>query len=146
MPYLPRSLANLLGRDVFDAEAVEELTETERPRSLALPTVLEYLSQTLKGLAAAHDKGLVHRDIKPSNIMLSENNQVRIVDFGIAKAPDGADSTMSQLAMGSRHYMAPEQRESAKHVDARDDVYAIGVVAYRMLTGHLPTERFADPK
>jgi serine/threonine-protein kinase len=145
MPYLPRSLADLLGKDVFDALAIAELTKADQPRAIELSKALHYLLQTLKGLSAAHSKGLVHRDIKPSNIMLSRNGQIRIVDFGIAKAPDGQDSTMTQLAMGSRHYMAPEQRESAKHVDARADIYAVGTVAYRMLTGHLPIGRFADP-
>jgi len=121
------------------------LAENMRPRALPLERSLEVLEQILTGLAAAHGKGLIHRDIKPSNLMFSESGQIRIVDFGIAKAPDGQHSTVSHLGLGSRNYMAPEQRESAKHVDARADVYSLGVVAYRMLTGKLPIGRFADP-
>ncbi|WP_376696536.1 bifunctional serine/threonine-protein kinase/formylglycine-generating enzyme family protein [Wenzhouxiangella sp. EGI_FJ10305] len=145
MPYLPRSLADELGRDVFDVKALEELPEGQRPRALPMERALEILEQVLRGLAAAHSRGLIHRDIKPSNIMLTEDDDVRIVDFGIAKAPDGQHSTVSHLGLGSRNYMAPEQRESAKHVDARADVYSVGRLAYRMLTGRLPVGRFADP-
>jgi serine/threonine protein kinase len=145
MPYLRRSLAELLGKDVFDAAAVEELAEPDRPRSIPLGQALTYLDQILIGLSVAHKQGLVHRDIKPSNIMLTEKNEIRLADFGIAKAPDGVHSTASSLGMGSRNYMAPEQRQSAKHVDASADIYAIGCVAYRMITGRLPEGRFSDP-
>ncbi|AKS41454.1 protein kinase domain-containing protein [Wenzhouxiangella marina] len=145
MPYLPNSLADELGKDVFDRKALEELPEAQRPRALPLERSLELMEQVLKGLAAAHGKGLIHRDIKPSNIMLTEDGEIRIVDFGIAKAPDSAHSSVSHLGLGSRNYMSPEQRESAKHVDARADVYAFGRLAYRMLTGRLPVGRFADP-
>lgn len=145
MPYLPVSLAGELGRDVFDASALEDLPVEERPRALPLERALDVIEQTLAGLAAAHRRGLIHRDIKPGNLMLSESGQIRIVDFGIAKMPDTSHSTVSHLGLGSRNYMAPEQRESAKHVDARADVYAVGVVAYRTLTGKLPIGRFADP-
>ncbi|AKS41448.1 SUMF1/EgtB/PvdO family nonheme iron enzyme [Wenzhouxiangella marina] len=145
MPYLPHSLADELGKDVFDVKAVQELPADQRPRALPLERSLAILEQLLKGLAAAHGKGLIHRDLKPSNIMLTDEGEVRIVDFGIAKAPDTQHSTVSQLGLGSRNYMAPEQRESAKHVDARADVYAFGRLAYRMLTGRLSVGRFADP-
>ena len=145
MPYLPHALAEELGRDVFDVRALEELPPNERPRALPMERSLALLEQILRGMAAAHARGLIHRDIKPGNLMLTEEGELRIVDFGIAKAPDTSHSTVSHLGLGSRHYMAPEQRESAKHVDARADVYAIGRVAYRMLTGRLPVGRYADP-
>lgn len=145
MPYLPNSLAEEFGKDVFDANALAELAESERPRALPIALALDAVEQTLKGLAAAHSQGLVHRDIKPGNLMRSEKGLLRIVDFGIAKAPDTQHSTVSHLGMGSRNYMAPEQRESAKHVDARADIYSTAVVAYRSLTGKLPVGRFADP-
>jgi len=145
MPYLPHSLRDILGQDVFDKRALEELPAEQQPVSLPLNQALPLLEQILSAMAAAHNKGLVHRDIKPANILLTDNHQVRICDFGIAKAPDGQHSTVSHLGMGSRNYMAPEQRESAKHVDARADVYALGVLAYRIFTGRLPQGRFADP-
>lgn len=146
MPYMPRSLADELGRDVFDPRAIAELAPEHRPRHLEPRRALDCAEQLLRGLAAAHAKGLVHRDIKPANIMLTEDGSVRIADFGIAKMPDAQGGTVSNLGMGSRNYMAPEQRESAKHVDARADVYAAGRVIYRMLTGRLPVGRYLDPR
>jgi formylglycine-generating enzyme required for sulfatase activity/serine/threonine protein kinase len=144
MPYLPHSLADELGRDLLDFEGTQTGTGP-RPRALPMNRTLKLAEQLLAGLAAAHGRGLIHRDIKPSNIMLSTAGEVRIVDFGIAKIPDSVHSTVSHLGIGSRNYMAPEQRESAKHVDARADIYAAGVVIYRTLTGRLPVGRFADP-
>ena len=145
MPYLKQSLADLLGKDVFDKRAIAELPSHQQPKALDYPTALAYFEQILEGMNDAHSVHLVHRDIKPGNIMLSDKGQIKIVDFGIAKAPDGGHSTVSHLGMGSRNYMAPEQRESAKHVDTRADVYSLGVLAYRMFTGRLPQGRYADP-
>ena len=146
MDYVPDDLQQHLGKDVFDRAALDELDQSAHPRALPLEQCLTLLHQVLQGMKAAHAHGLVHRDIKPSNILLSDAGAVRIADFGIAKAPDGSQTTVSQLGMGSRNYMAPEQRESARHVDGRADIYSIGVLAYRMLTGKLPTGRYADPE
>ncbi len=145
MPYLPHSLADELGEDIIDIEGFDSHLHGRRPRALPMARALELIEQMLAGLAAAHDRGLIHRDIKPSNLMFSRAGDIRIVDFGIAKVPDSPHSTVSHLGIGSRNYIAPEQRQSAKHVDARADVYAAGVVAYRMLTGRLPVGRFPDP-
>ena len=145
MPYVASHLGQLLGRDVFDRAGLDELDQSAHPRALSLEQCLTLLHQILQGMKAAHGHGLVHRDIKPSNILLSDTGQVRIADFGIAKEPD-TSATKSQVGMGSRNYMAPEQQESAKHVDRRADVYSLGVLAYRMLTGKLPTGRYADPE
>ena len=146
MDYVPDDLQQHLGKDVFDRAALDELDQSAHPRALPLEQCLTLLHQILQGMKAAHAHGLVHRDIKPSNILLSDAGEVRIGDFGIAKAPDGSQTTVSQLGMGSRNYMAPEQRESARHVDGRADIYSIGVLAYRMLTGKLSTGRYADPE
>lgn len=145
MPYLPHSLADELGEDMLDVDGFDSNLHGSRPRALPMARALELIEQLLIGLAAAHRHGLIHRDIKPSNLMFSRSGDIRIVDFGIAKVPDSPHSTVSQLGIGSRNYIAPEQLQSAKHVDARADVYAVGVVAYRMLTGRLPVGRFPDP-
>jgi tRNA A-37 threonylcarbamoyl transferase component Bud32 len=109
---------------------------------------LELVVQICTALQYAHDEGVVHRDIKPENILLNKKGQVKIADFGLAKllgtAPDTA-LTMSQAAMGTLNYMAPEQRQNAQGVDHRADIYSLGVVFYEMLTGEVPMGRFDPP-
>ena len=118
-------------------------TQTLEPRQ-----ALELVTQICTALQFAHDEGVVHRDIKPENILLNKKGQVKIADFGLAKllgaAPDTA-LTMSQAAMGTFNYMAPEQRENAQKVDHRADIYSLGVVFYEMLTGEVPMGRFEAP-
>ncbi|MFT6269491.1 MAG: serine/threonine protein kinase [Alphaproteobacteria bacterium] len=145
MPYLPHSLKDELGSDATDAALIAELDAEDRPKRLPIAKALVYLEQCLIALKAVHKAGLVHRDIKPANLLLDEHGEVKLCDFGIAKVPD-SDNSQSGIGMGSRNYMAPEQRQSAKHVDASSDMYSVGVLAYRMLTGTLPEGRFADPK
>ncbi len=144
MPYLPRSLVDEMGKDAMDPAAINDLAPELRPRRLPLPRVIDILSQISAALAEVHRSGLVHRDIKPANILFNEKNEVQVVDFGIAKLPE-AEHSQTGVGMGSRDYMSPEQRESAKHVDARSDMYSLGVLAYRMLTGALPVGRYSDP-
>jgi tRNA A-37 threonylcarbamoyl transferase component Bud32 len=109
---------------------------------------LELVTQICTALQYAHDEGVVHRDIKPENILLNKKGQVKIADFGLAKllgnAPDTA-LTLSQAAMGTLNYMAPEQRQNAQAVDHRADIYSLGVVFYEMLTGEVPMGRFEPP-
>ena len=145
MPYVEKTLTSLLGKDVFDKQSISELNENEKARALPYEQAIDLITQILHGLSTAHAQGLVHRDIKPDNILLSVKNRVRISDFGIAKMPDSKQSTVCLLGMGSRYYMAPEQRESAKHVDKSADVYSLGMLMYRMLTGCIAERRFKDP-
>jgi serine/threonine protein kinase len=118
-------------------------TQTLEPRQ-----ALELVAQICTALQFAHDEKIVHRDIKPENILLTKKGQVKIADFGLAKllgnAPDTA-LTMSQAAMGTMNYMAPEQRQNAQSVDHRADIYSLGVVFYEMLTGEVPMGRFEAP-
>ena len=144
MPYLPRSLKNELGSDATDAQVIAELDPEEKPRRLPLTQCWLYLEQLLIALKDVHKAGLIHRDIKPANLLFDEHGAVKLCDFGIAKVPD-SEHSYSGIGMGSRNYMAPEQRQSAKHVDARSDIYSAGVLAYRMITGTLPEGRYADP-
>ena len=97
-------------------------------------------AQVAGALSVAHAAGLVHRDIKPANILLSEDGRVKVGDFGIAKAAEGsADLTQEGSFLGTAKYLAPEQVE-AKPVDARTDLYSLGVVLYEMLCGRVPFE------
>jgi serine/threonine protein kinase len=109
---------------------------------------LEMVTQICGALQFAHDEKIVHRDIKPENILINKKGQVKIADFGLAKllgaAPD-TELTMSQAAMGTLNYMAPEQRQNAQGVDHRADIYSLGVVFYEMLTGEVPMGRFEPP-
>ena len=99
-------------------------------------------------LQYAHDEGVLHRDIKPENLLLDVRGRVKIADFGIAKLlGDNQDLTLtaSGAAIGTPHYMAPEQFEHPHEVDQRADIFSLGVVFYEMLTGELPLGRFAPP-
>ena len=94
-------------------------------------------AQVAEALDAAHRAGLVHRDVKPANILLSGDGRVKVADFGIAKAMEEADLTQPGLMVGTAKYVAPEQVEG-KPVDARTDIYSLGVVLYEMLCGRPP--------
>jgi serine/threonine-protein kinase len=91
-------------------------------------------------LRAAHGQNMIHRDIKPDNILVSKSGVVKLADFGLAKALDEEDVSMTQsgTGLGTPLYMAPEQARNAKHVDRRSDIYALGVTLYYFLTGQLP--------
>lgn len=95
--------------------------------------------QILRALQHAHDKGIVHRDVKPQNIMLLENGTIKVTDFGIARFSHGETRTMTEKAIGSVHYISPEQAKG-ELTDEKADIYSVGIVLYEMLTGKLPFE------
>ncbi len=100
---------------------------------------LEYFQQILEGLEFAHKEGLVHRDLKPENILFSSNQTPKVTDFGLAKqTADEECLTGSYVVMGTPIYMAPEQWQGARNVDHRCDIWAMGVILYRMLAGQVP--------
>ncbi len=126
------------------------LRDRLRRGPLAEAEVIALLEQVCDGLAHAHEQGVVHRDVKPENILLAEDGNLKIADFGLAKFA-AAESVLSPTltrsgqAMGSAHYMAPEQLSATDAVDARADLYALGVVLYEMLTGALPAIDYQPP-
>lgn len=111
----------------------------ERRGKLNWRESLHFITQIMRGLSHAHSRGIVHRDIKPHNVMILRDGSVKIADFGIARLESDAQQTMTQQALGSVHYISPEQAKGDR-TDARSDIYSAGVVLYEMLTSRLPFE------
>ena len=98
---------------------------------------LFFIIQILRALQHAHDKGVVHRDVKPQNIMLLENGTIKVADFGIARFSHSESRTVTEKAIGSVHYISPEQAKG-ELTDEKADIYSVGIMLYEMLTGRLP--------
>jgi serine/threonine-protein kinase len=110
----------------------------ERRGQMDWREALHFITQIMRGLSHAHSRGIIHRDIKPQNIMVLRDGSVKVTDFGIA-CLENATQTLTQEALGSVHYISPEQAKGDR-TDARSDIYSAGVVLYEMLAGRLPFE------
>ncbi|HXS69743.1 MAG TPA: protein kinase [Candidatus Polarisedimenticolia bacterium] len=138
------------GLPFFIMEYVDgvNLRELEQAGKLSPREALQIVPQICEALQFAHDENIVHRDIKPENILVDKKGRVKIADFGIAKIlgrERDAAITETGGAIGTPHYMAPEQMEKPTAVDHRADIFSLGVVFYEMLTGELPLGKFAPP-
>ena len=111
----------------------------DREQQLPLHDAVRIVRESAEGLAYAHERGIVHRDIKPENILL-QNGHALVADFGIARALDAAGEKLTQtgMAVGTPHYMSPEQSLGADHADGRSDVYSLACVLYELLAGQPP--------
>ena len=109
----------------------------QRNGALTWKEVVHFATQVLSALDHAHSKGIVHRDVKPQNIMLQADGSIKMMDFGIARFSRAQSQTVSDKAIGSVHYISPEQAKG-DHTDARTDIYSVGVMMYEMLSGKLP--------
>lgn len=109
----------------------------EQQKVINWKEALHFTTQILRALQHAHDKGIVHRDVKPQNIMLLQNGNIKVADFGIARFSRNETRTMTESAIGSVHYISPEQARG-EITDEKADIYSVGVVLYEMLTGQLP--------
>jgi len=115
----------------------ETLEERIARGPLQLSAAVDIAFQVAAGLGRAHDQGIVHRDTKPGNIFLTDDGQVKILDFGIAKLEGQKNLTMANSIVGTINYMAPEQT-CGEEIDGRTDIWSLGTVFYQMITGRLP--------
>jgi serine/threonine-protein kinase len=127
-------------------EYVEGRTIEDRLKDGPLPPgeAAGYISQALSALAFAHERGVVHRDIKPANMMIAAGGQLKLMDFGIAKAVADRRLTMTGTTLGSLFYMSPEQVKGISDLDGRSDIYSVGVALYEMVTGTRPFKGGSD--
>jgi serine/threonine-protein kinase len=123
--------------EYVDGRTLRDVLATEG--RLLPQRAMEITAQVCAALEQAHRAGIVHRDIKPGNVMLTQSGEVKVMDFGIARAVTGSSSTMTQTAavIGTAHYLSPEQARG-EHVDARSDIYSTGCLLYELLTGAPP--------
>jgi len=108
-------------------------------KHLSLQTAVHIAKQVCEGLAEAHREGIIHRDLKPQNIMVDEQGDARVMDFGLARSLEGKKGTRLGAILGTADYMSPEQAEG-QEVDHRTDIYSLGIVLYEMATGKVPFE------
>ena len=128
-------LSQYIVMEYIDGITLKEYIEHEG--SLRWKDAVHFTIQILKGLQHAHDKGIVHRDVKPQNIMVLPDGTIKVTDFGIARFARSEQRTITDKAIGSVHYISPEQARGER-TDEKTDIYSVGVILYEMLTGQLP--------
>ena len=130
LEYFAHSLGSFIG----------ESYRVEQPsRTISVARAVQYLLQTLAGLERLHFSEIIHRDIKPFNLMITNDDRIKIIDFGLSRIRGEEKLKIPGMQVGSPFYAAPEQAIRPEAADERADLYSVGVLAYRMLTGHLPT-------
>ena len=139
LEYFAHSLGGFIG----------ESYRVEQPsRAISAAKTSNYILQALKGLERLHFSGIIHRDIKPFNLMITNDDRIKIIDFGLSRIRGEEKMKIPGLQVGSPFYTAPEQEARPEAADERADIYSLGVLTYRMLTGHLPdrvTSRLQPP-
>jgi len=122
--------------EYVDGKSLSEVLELRG--ALPIDDALKIMEQVLSAVGYAHRQGVIHRDLKPSNVMVMASGEAKVTDFGIAKVLGSTKLTRTGTAMGSAHYMSPEQIRRPETVDARSDIYSLGCVFYEVLTGRPP--------
>ena len=122
---------------------IGESTRPDEPsRRLGAEKTIHYTQQTLQGLRCLHHAGIIHRDIKPYNLLITDQDTVKICDFGLSKLRGEKFAGPPSLKVGSAWYAPPEQEKDPDHVDPTADLYAVGIIFYRLLTGTLPSHPY----
>jgi serine/threonine protein kinase len=124
-----------LSMEYVDGQSLKELIR--RHGTLPTERVRTYVKEICEGLAAAHAEGVIHRDLKPANVIITPDQRVKIIDFGLARIADLEGMTATGMLLGTPEYMAPEQIKGG-NVDPRTDLYALGALTYHALTGRPP--------
>lgn len=137
MEYFAHSLGSLIG----------ETYQLEKPsRIISINKAFEYIRQSLKGLERLHFAGIVHRDIKPFNLMITNDDRVKIIDFGLSRVRGEEKMAIPGMQVGSPYYAAPEQERNPQMADERSDLFSVGIMAYRMVTGQLVSHKHKEIK
>lgn len=131
----------VLVMEFVQGETLQERIRNEGP--LEAGEALRIFEQALRGVIAAHQMGIVHRDLKPDNIFITHQNEVKIMDFGVAKIVDNKEPTRSRSMVGTLLYISPEQI-NGRDADFRSDIYTLGISLFETVTGRLPFERTTD--
>ncbi len=132
LEYFAHSIGALIGES-YQVEAPSRIISAAKTRS--------YLVQALKGLERLHFAGIIHRDIKPFNLMITSDDRIKIIDFGLSRVRGEEKTTIPGMQVGSPYYAAPEQARDPKQTDGRADLFSLGIMGYRMLTGQLVDHR-----
>ncbi|MDS0525115.1 Stk1 family PASTA domain-containing Ser/Thr kinase [Clostridium sp. SHJSY1] len=126
---------HFLVMEYIDGKSLSEIINENN--TLSPGKAVDIALQLAKALEIAHRNNIIHRDIKPDNILITKDNIVKLMDFGIAKVTDSVNLTSTNIVVGSVHYLSPEQGKGDK-VDCRSDLYSLGIVMYQMLIGQVP--------
>ncbi|MCG8566303.1 MAG: protein kinase [Desulfobacterales bacterium] len=118
---------------------------TDPSRPLGVEKTIHYMTQALQGLACLHFTGIVHRDMKPANLLITQADQVKICDFGLSKLRGETFTHQDKVRIGSPYYAAPEQEMDPDKADIRSDIFSMGVMIFRLLTGEMPGPDIPSP-
>ncbi|MBP5469446.1 MAG: serine/threonine protein kinase, partial [Candidatus Riflebacteria bacterium] len=122
--------------EYLEGKSLEDIMKSTD--GFTLEQIVKIMDSALSALQFCHDHGIVHRDIKPSNFMLDADGNVKLTDFGIAKAAENTSKTGEGLTLGSTDYMSPEQALGKRDLDYRSDIYSLGVTLYQLVCDRLP--------